>query len=249
MNNKKISLLSLLLICQSSLSVIAGTMGETKDKYYHPFINVGIGAAWQKIGSPQTVTLLPPDSNYYTVKSDYKLATNFNFAVGFEQLINQHFSYQLGIAAYGNTAVNSRGHVWQFALPEFDNFSYRYKIQSTAFLLTGKLLSDYSSIIHPYLSANIGLGLNRSFSYEETPLIEEAVAMEPFRNHTSNSFAWGAGTGLEINITPTTRFGIGYQFIDFGNATLGKSPVQVGSDTLKQKQLSHQMAFQITLFA
>ncbi|CEK10301.1 hypothetical protein [Legionella hackeliae] len=59
--------------------------------------------------------------------------------MGFEHAINSQYFYQLGIAAYGETQIKIDGHVWQYGLPEFNNFIYLYNIKSKPLMLTSKL--------------------------------------------------------------------------------------------------------------
>lgn len=71
--------------------------------------------------------------------------------------------------------------------------------------------------------------------------------MAPFTNHIQTSFAWGVGTGVDMDINANLRVGVGYQFVDFGKAQLGVSPAQQTSETLHVCDLySQQVRFQVT---
>jgi opacity protein-like surface antigen len=221
-----------------------------KSHYFHdlrPFAAFTVGPEFIHTNHSQTLSLLPPFSNHYTSNSSWQSSANLGLAAGFEKALTHRLRYQLGLAGYFNTEVHPQGHVLQLALPEFDNFTYRYQIQSSRLMATGKLLGTVKQTLHPYLSAELGAAFNHAQGYNEMPLREEAVAMAPFSNHTNTSFSWGAGLGLDVDINANLRLGAGYQFIGLGKAQLGLSPAQETSQVLTTPHLySHQLRFQLT---
>lgn len=208
-----------------------------------------LGADFLRTGRAQTLSLVPPFNNYYTANESFKSSGNLGLTAGAEQRWTDTLSWQLGLSGYFNSEVNTTGHVWQFALPEYDNFTYHYRIQSKRLLASGKLLGTVKQALHPYVSAELGAAFNRASSYDEIALIEEMVPMAPFSNHTKTSLAWGVGAGLDVNINPAFRLGAGYQFADLGKVKLGRSPAQLTQQTLGLPHLySHQLRFQLTAF-
>ena len=170
-------------------------------------------------------------------------------AVGVGRGITEQLSWQLGLSGYFNTAIQSDGHVWRFALPEYDNFIYDYQIQSKRLMATGKLLGTVKQTIHPYVSGELGAGFNHASTYREMPLIFEEVPMAPFSNHTQTSFAWGLGVGVDVDINEKLRLGLGYQFADLGKASLGRSSAQLSQQTISLPHLySQEIRFQLTAF-
>ncbi len=213
----------------------------------HSFAVFTAGPEYTHTGRSQTLSLLSPFFNHYTDDTSYQINGLLGFGVGVEGILTEQLSWQLGLSGYFSTEGTSHGRVWQFALPEFENFVYRYSVQSKQLMATGKLLSTMAGHFHPYVSGELGAGFNRARGYSETPLIVEAVPMAPFDNHTKTSFSWGIGVGLDVDIDKTSRLGIGYQFSDLGSARLGLSPAQQSTQSLSISHLySHQIRFQLT---
>lgn len=224
---------------------LAGSMGAP-EAHKHSFATLTLGPEWIKPGHSQELSLLPSFINSYRANSSYKLAALFGLALGIERPINGRF-YQLGLAGYINTTVRAKGDVWQFGLPEFNNFIYRYNVKSQRLLVTGKILQPLNQITYLYLSGELGSGFNKAYSYHETPVSETAVAPEPFKNRVKTSFAWGVGTGIDLDINYLLRLGIGYQFADLGKAKLFPSSAQLTNQSLSIAHLySHQLRVQIT---
>ena len=71
------------------------------------------------------------------------------------------------MAVYGETQIITDGHVWQFALLEFDNFIYHYRIQTKRLMVTSKLLTTVKQLFHPYVAGEIGAGFNHASAYNE----------------------------------------------------------------------------------
>lgn len=211
------------------------------------FASINIEADWIQTGNSQTLSLISPFTNFYHGHSDYKASGGLGVGLGVEEKISDVLSLQLGAAAYFNTSVKNQGQVEEFSLPEFTNFNYNYQIQSSRVVATTKILSTFKSIVHPYVSGEIGGGFNRSYEYNETPLNLESVPMTPFQDKSKSSLAWSVGTGIEVDVHSHLRLGAGYQFADLGQALLGPSPAQCSSQALGSTHLySHQLRIQLT---
>jgi opacity protein-like surface antigen len=238
------------LVCASHQGYAGGDLVSSNvDSSLRSFAGITLGAEFIRTGHTQTLSLLPPFSNHYTNNTSYQSSSLLGLGLGIERGRTEQLSWQLGLSGYFNTEVSSKGHVWQFALPEFDNFIYDYRIQSKRLMATGKLLGTVKQTIHPYVSGELGAGFNRASSYTETPLIIEAVPMAPFSSRTQTSFAWGVGAGVDVDINAGFRLGVGYQFADLGKASLGISPAQLTQQTLALPHLySQEVRFHLTAF-
>lgn len=213
----------------------------------HPFALLAVGADFIRTGESKSITLLPPFSNYYTNHSSYPGSASLGIGGGIEGIYSERFFWQLGASGMFNATVTRWGEVWQMGLPEFNNFQYRYNIQSSRVVAIGKLLSTIYKHYHPYLSGELGAAFNASRSYQETPLIEEAVLIAPFSNHRQSSVAWGIGIGIDWDLNPIARLGLGYQFVNLGKARLGLSPAQTTQEHLSISNLyDHQLRVQLT---
>ena len=238
------------LVCVSQLGYAGGNLvSSSVDSGLRSFVGFTLGAEFTRTGHTQTLSLLPPFSNHYTSSTSYQSSALLGLGMGLERRLAEQLSWQLGLSGYFNTEMRSKGHVWQFALPEFDNFIYDYRIQSKRLMATGKLLGTVKQTIHPYVSGELGAGFNRASSYRETPLAFEEVPMAPFSDRTQTSFAWGVGVGVDVDINTGLRLGLGYQFADLGKASLGRSPAQLSQQTFRLPHLySQEVRFQLTAF-
>lgn len=195
----------------------------------------------------QQLILTPPFNTYFTNGSSNKQSGSAGFAFGVEQEPFSLLFWQLGIAGYVNTPMKIEGNVWDFGLPDYNNFIYHYNIQNIRVVATGKVLSTIKNQVHPYLAGEIGTAFNRSFNYQELPLSFEQVPTIQFTNHNQLSTAWGLGTGIDLDLNDYVRVGAGYQFEDLGKTSLGISLNQSTNQTINFNHLyTHQFLLQLT---
>ncbi|RUR12059.1 outer membrane protein [Legionella sp. km772] len=243
---RKSVMASLLLLSTSGL--YAGTLGDSSlNKVNSIYMQINASLDWIRMNDNQDLVLLAPFHNTYTGSQDYKLSGGLGLGLGLERAATDLLFWQLGVAAHFNTSVQAQGMVWQFGLPEFENFSYRYQVQSSRLVAEGKLLGTYQQKFHPYISGELGAGFNRSSTYREISLIESQLPIAPFRNNTHASFSWGVGLGVDVDLRSNLRLGAGYQFSDLGKAQLGLSPAQETGETLSIAHLyDNQLRIQLT---
>ncbi len=100
------------------------------------------------------------------------------------------------------TFTTLKGNVWQFELPEFNNYSFRAPITSTRLMLDVKPSLFTWSRISPYAILGAGVAWN-SVSYRETAT---AAGISPdsalsLSNNTTTQVAWDVGAGFNVSIT------------------------------------------------
>jgi opacity protein-like surface antigen len=217
---------------------------------YHPLVTVSVGPNYINQPSAQSLMLYPPFYNHYTVTSKNTRTVDSGLFVGVEYLMNERFNAQLGLSGYFNSSFNVKGHIWQFALPIFDNSRYHYNVHHERFMLEGKILSQLAQLpsLHPYISGQIGMAKNKARSYQEEVFVAQELAILPFANHSKTSCAYGLGLGIDYELNQKIRLGMGYQFVNLGSASLGLTPAELTSET---PHLSHiyanQLRFQLTI--
>lgn len=242
------------LLILGSQGALAGTMTDTQSKtsLYQSLATVTIGPDFVQTGRAQTLTLLSPFQNHYTATHRSQTAIDFGAFVGVERTFLQGLSAQLGASVYIDSQLTAKGHVWQFGVPKFDNFTYGYHIKPMRAMLTSKLLTTFPNhhSLHPYLSGEIGAAFNRASNYHETPIAPLVTPMSPFGNHTETSFAWGVGLGMDCNVTQQVRVGLGYQFSNLGAASLGRTTAATTNQALSLSHIyANQLRFQLTYLA
>ena len=216
---------------------------------YRALATVTLGPDFIQRGQSQTLTLLPPFQNHYTTDSPTEVVFDGGLFLGAERALTSRFSAQLGIAGYGDTAFSSRGDVWQFALPKFNDRSYTYQVQHSRVMLAAKVLGalPQHEAVRPYVSLELGAAFNRASAYQERDLVPGALPMSIFSNHSQTSFSYGVGLGVDYTINPHIRLGIGYQFSDLGSAALGLTAAETTTETLGMSHLyTNQLRFQLT---
>lgn len=201
-------------------------------------ISIAIGSDRVRLGLTKNIEFMPPFQNTYTSSSSFDTQMVAGLFYGFEKAFRQQCAWQLGIGYYQNSAFTSQGNVYQFADPAFNNLRYNFQIISRRVLLETKLLRTFKKLYHPYLTAGIGESVNSAYGYKEEPINTDGVPMsQPFANHTTHSFTYSAGLGLDVNITDNIRIGASYRYLDLGRARLNPSPLQQSTTKLSYTHL------------
>jgi opacity protein-like surface antigen len=199
----------------------------------YPIVTVGMGSDTTDVNINKTITILAPfQNNWYGRTNDTE--TVGSLFVGAEAALPKNFAWQLGAAYYRSDNFLPYGIINQFDDPTFANLNYTFNLQSQRLMLQSKLLYSFRTIYHPYLSGGIGEAINKSYGYSEVGVTSADVGMQtPFGNKTVHSLTYSFGLGLDIDIGPHMRFGLGYNFVNLGRAGLGIAPLQDSTDTLK----------------
>ncbi len=121
-------------------TVSAGTMGPPvmPPKDWAWVGTVGAGPTWARGGATQTFYLVPEiEKTYAARKSSNALATGELFA-GIQKALSPEWRAQLGLAVATTGNARLQGEVWDDADPQFNNYSYQYKVRNTR--LQGKII-------------------------------------------------------------------------------------------------------------
>ena len=218
----------------------------TIPKNFTPFITFTGAVDIINPGKTQYLSLTPPYQDYYTKSNQSESIADWGAFIGVEKPLNETYSWQAGISYYVDSNFSTNGHVWQFGNALFDNFTYQYSIFHQSIMATGKFMMNLHTYkhVHPYVSGEIGVALNKARHYAELPLFSEMVAPQPFESNVQESFVWGVGIGFDYNITQRLRVGAGYQFADAGSVSLGTS---ADAKTHQSLSFSHLYANQFRL--
>lgn len=240
--------LSIFKLTLSFFLLISATVYAQPDKgVLLPFTSLSLGADLIRIGRSQAINFAPEITNTFTAANENKPSASMGLVLGFEKKLSHDIFFQLGMTSYFNTEVNATGHVWEFSLPEFDNFIYHYRIQSSRIMLSSKLMTTIPTKIHPYLNAELGMGFNQARGFAQDRLVADSVPMIPFNDHVEQSLSWALGVGFDIEINSKARIGLGYQFANLGKTKLGLTPSQATNNTLSLSNMyTHQLRVQLT---
>jgi opacity protein-like surface antigen len=203
-----------------------------------PVLSVGVGADDTDLDASQTITIMAPFQNTYNARYDDTQTVGSLF-VGGEADIPANFILQLGVAYNQDTDFNPVGTVYQFGSPFYGNLNYNYNIRSQRLLGQAKLLYTIKNVIHPYITGAAGEAVNKSFGYVETGVTSADFGMiQTFPNKTMHSFTYALGLGIDVDVGNHMRFGVGYNYLDLGQAALSMAPQQEGSGTLHYNHLN-----------
>ena len=198
-------------------------------------------------GQPDNVILSPTLTNRYTRQPGRRADMDLGLFFGGERTLTQKLSGQIGLAGYIDSTMTMNGYVWTNASITQINSSYSYNIRNRRLVGAGKLLYAITNDLHPYISAEMGIAFNRATNYSEVIIAPNATIQPPFSSHPTNSFTWGVGVGIEYLLNDQIRLGGGYQFTNFGSATLGGNPTQTTSQAPSIKNLyANQVRFQFS---
>jgi opacity protein-like surface antigen len=133
----------------------------------------------------------------------------------------------------GGSHANLNGDIWEDADPEFNNFTYSYKVSHAEIALKGRLIGSYNcAIVDPYISASAGIGFNRAYDFTINPVISEAVPAPAFGSNTTTAFTYALGIGIQKSFTPHLQAAIGYEFSNWGKIQLAHAPGQTVGEGL-----------------
>lgn len=202
-------------------------------------ITLSPGIAYENNGQTQALLLQTSPqnlSNVYAGNNDWSSSFLAQLFLGKNCYIKEKINLDLGATLGFVNNIKINGVVNQFGLSNFDNLNYQYAVDSLSAMGTAKaryLLKDW---LQAYVSGSLGFSNNAASYYQETPRITGVVPMLPFDDHSTNSFAYSAGVGLMYYSNAQFSVGLGYQFSDFGKASLGVSASQ---QTTQTPRLNH----------
>jgi opacity protein-like surface antigen len=187
---------------------------------------LSVGPVWENEGSTQTFYLTPEIEKTYVAHKSSNALPSGELFVGIQKSLSTQWLGQLGLAVATTGNATLSGHIWDDAEPEFDNFTYGYKLQHSHVAVKGKLLADMGYWLIPWVSGSLGVGFNNAHGFQNTPLIFEALPNPNFASHTETAFTYTVGAGLQKTLNTHWQVGVGYEFADWGKSILGRAAGQ-----------------------
>ncbi len=208
------------------------------------------GPFWQSSGTTQTFYLTPDIEKTYTANHAANALFAGEFFLGLQKQLTQTIQGQLGLVVAATSQANLSGDIWDDADPQFDNYTYRYKIQHTHIAAKGKLLADWDYWLIPWVSGSLGIGFNNAHGFHGTPTIFEALPTPDFASHTQTAFTYTVGAGVQKALTAHWQVGAGYEFADWGKSSLGRAQGQTLNNGLTLNHLyTNGVLFNLTYLA
>ena len=232
-------------------AALAGTMGQsTPSEGWKKVATLSLGPSWADGGKTQTFYVESDLQQTYAANNKAQLLGSGEIFLGLQHRLTHHLQAQLGLAAATTTSTRLYGDIWQDADPDLNNFYYSYHINHTHVAVKGKLLTDITNIVQPYISGSLGIGFNRADNYIQTPKLFEVPPIPPFASHTQNAFTYTVGTGLQKALDQHWSVGVGYEFADWGKSSLSAAPGQTLNGGLQLNHLyTNQLQFSLSFVA
>jgi len=205
-------------------TAFASTMGPViPSKAWSWVASIAAGPMVERSGETQTFYLAPQIEKTHAARISTNTIASGELFLGIQKLLTSQWLAQLGLAAATTGNAKLQGVIWDDADPQFDNYSYRYKVRHSRVALKGKLLLDKSYWVMPWVSASLGVGFNRAHDFTNTPLIFEALPNNNFEDQTKKAFTYTLGAGVQKSIRKHWQMGVGYEFTDWGKSELGRA--------------------------
>jgi len=235
MNN--ISRNVMLLAALSSTTAIAGTMGSDLEAGREWVLQLSLGPVWADAGKKQDMFLAPDIAKGYMADNKFNSLFNGEIFAGQQKTFSDSVKGQLGLAFAATGNAHLQGNIWDDADPEFDNYRYSYKVRSTRLMIKGVAIFDNNGFLAPFVSAGAGVSFNRAHTFDNTPLIFEAVPNANFTNNTKSSFSYALAAGVQKTFQTRWQAGLRYEFSDWGKSELGIAPGQSQGTGLRLNHL------------
>jgi hypothetical protein len=220
--------------------------------------NVGAGLGFSALSShTQDINVGVGVDNRYISNKTQRFSYLLTVGLALRHQLNNDVSVDYGLNAYGIDFGDLTGIVKPaYSLnPNYDILNYQYKIKPSILLLaqaTFKWNKNWTSWhLNPYLMLGAGMSHNSVANYSEsTPSGGSAAPMvNPYRDDTSNAFAFSIGFGVS-HVFGSHRLTVGYQYVYAGHAYFKapltkSSQMQLETPTLQGHYLSVNYNFSV----
>ncbi|MDP3705595.1 MAG: outer membrane beta-barrel protein [Legionellaceae bacterium] len=211
----------LFIYAVSSNIALAGSMGSVE--HWSKVATLSLGSAYTNPGLSQSIFVQPDFELRYIADNNTDVLFSGELFLGVQRPINALLLGQIGLAFAGDSPAQLSGETWVDANEDYNNYTYQYRIQHEHLAMKGKLLPNADMFITPYLSGSLGVGFNRSYSFNLTPIIIQEIPTPLFQSHTAFGFTYTLGAGFQKALNEHWRAGVGYEFADWGKSSLGRA--------------------------
>ena len=216
-----------LLISSLTGTVFAGAMGPVSPSSHSSWVSsLSAGPIWAQAGNTQSFYLTPEIEKTYAAHQSTHILANGEFFIGMQKKLSKSIRNQFGLSIAATSDASLSGLIWDGADPRFANYRYRYKIQHSHIVVKSNLLIDKGCWVTPWISGSLGIGFNSAHSFQNTPLIYEAIVNPNFASHTQTAFTYTLGAGVQKGLNQHWQVGVGYEFADWGKSQLGRAAEQ-----------------------
>lgn len=220
---------------------------------WHPVLSIGGGISTSStVGNSNNFPIQNPATDeFYDYSANQSAQTSglLDSFLGIEWNVRPNWIMQVGVDYNQTSPFSARGTFLQGADAESaDSYEYHYGVLTRQLLLEGKLLYTLKDRYHPYLLAGLGTAFNKAYDfYTNVPPTLTFTRM--YANNATTSFSYALGVGIDTDISPQLRLGVGYRFTDLGQVKLGNATIDTSNvyGTLTQSDLyANELLLQLT---
>jgi opacity protein-like surface antigen len=199
-----------------------------------PVISVGLGAAFSThTNRSQSYPIINTNTDLfynYNASETWKTAEMFEGFIGLETPASFHQHWQLGLGINQEGNFHPKGILTQGANVGPQNmYNYTYNIVSRQVLLEGKLFLAERKMLHPYVLLGMGGAFNTASDFQ-TSVPDYLAFTREYDDKTTSNFSYQVGLGIDVEVIPNLRLGLGYRFADMGIVQLGQARIN-GNNT------------------
>jgi hypothetical protein len=214
---------------------LAGSMGESSLLPFNYVASFSVGPISQKGGKTQNIILTPSINKTFVAARDEQNIVDEEISqvlgqaelfFGVQPLFNVPFQSNFGVALAATTNAKLNGVIWEGGYPQFNNYTYSYKIQHLHIAFKTKVLAPLEWSFLPWVSAGLGVGLNRAYDFKSAPTIYEALPVPGFGSSTKTALTYSLGVGIQYVYSSNWQIGLGYEFADWGKSELSRAEGQ-----------------------
>lgn len=191
-------------------------------------ISVAGGANWMQANNSSYV-ISPYETdrlvvNHIANNAVWKAGVGYHFFA--EKLKQQTFLDDLLLELnYYHSSATMRGNVWQYQLPQFNNYSFAAPITSNRLMLDVKpnLFTCYH--FSPYAIFGAGITWNKmSYTEAATGIDVDPASSAALKNQTTTHAAYDLGAGVRFDLN--SHFGVfaEYLYTNLGHASPSSTP-------------------------
>lgn len=152
-----------------------------------------------------------------------------------------YFNHMLLELNVYQTSSTIKGEVWQYELPQFNNYDYKAPLKSTRLMLDFKPSLITWGRFTPYLIVGVGAAWNK-LSYNES---SDDSGTSPssalsLSDHTEAQLAWDLGAGFNLTLTEQLNLSVEYIYAFMGDSEPGSysdSGIEISSPPVFSTQM------------
>jgi len=184
----------------------------------------GGGDWYQRQDTSLIVSPFETDSDktlHSSFQSSWKIGLGYSF---FENAFPYLNRLLLGLNVY-QTSTTLSGAVWQYGLPQFNNYHFKAPIKSTRLMLDLRPGFFNWHSMEPYVILGVGVAWN-SMSYTETATTSDVNANSAMSlsRSTTSSLAWNFGAGYKVALTDKLSADLEYIYAILGHGSPAYNP-------------------------